>query len=65
MVTARPFRGKPDQQTNTLDWAQRNPDVKLEQGRFVTWESYLEFAMSLGKKEEDVRLCRILRLTIA
>jgi len=55
MVTARPFRGKPDQQTKTLAWAQQNPDVKLEQGQFVSWESYLEFAMSLGKKEEDVR----------
>lgn len=55
MVSARPFRTKPEYYTATLDWAQSNSQVKVERGDFIPWETFLEFDLSLGQSEEEVR----------
>ncbi|MGD0709098.1 MAG: glycosyltransferase family 2 protein [Anaerolineaceae bacterium] len=55
MVTARPFRTKEEFYTSTLKWAQETPDVKLESGKFLPWEVFLEFNLSLGATEEEIK----------
>jgi len=55
MVTARPFHTKPIYYTSTLKWAQSEPDVVLETGKFIPWDVYREFDLSLGQPEEDIR----------
>ena len=55
MVTARPFRTNPDYYSGTVDWAARNPDVKLERGALIPWETFKEFDLSLGQDEEEIR----------
>jgi glycosyltransferase involved in cell wall biosynthesis len=55
MVTSRPFRTKEELYTKTVEWAETNPEVTLEKGRFLPWEIYRDFAMSLGTSEEQAR----------
>ena len=55
MVTARAFRTKPEQFTRTLEWARANQDVTLEEGQFVDWPAYLEFNLSLGAEQAEIR----------
>lgn len=55
MVTARAFRTKPEQYSRTVEWAQSEPEARLEEGQFVDWPSYLEFNLSLGAAEEEIR----------
>jgi len=55
MVTARPFRTKPDLYTATLEWAGSMPEVRHETGQFISWESFREFAMSIEKTEAEAR----------
>ena len=55
MVTSRPFRTREEFSTATVKWANNTPKVKLERGEFITWESYLEFNLSLGAAEEEIR----------
>ena len=55
MVTSRPFRTKEELYTKTIEWAENNPDVGLERGRFLSWEVYRDFTMSLGTSEEQAR----------
>lgn len=55
MVTARPFRTNPDYYSGTVDWAARNPDVKLERGALIPWGTFKEFDLSLGQDEEEIR----------
>lgn len=67
MVTARPFNTKPELYTATREWASQEPGVSMEEGRFIAWEDYRSFIMSLGTSEEQVRQTyetdRSLRLT--
>jgi glycosyltransferase involved in cell wall biosynthesis len=51
MVTARPFRTPPDFYSATLAWAKEH--AKLTNGKFIPWETFLEFNLSLGQSEED------------
>jgi len=51
MVTARPFRTPPEFYSATLDWAREN--ATLEEGQFISWETFLEFNLSLGQTEEE------------
>jgi len=51
MVTARPFRTPPEFYESTLKWAQNN--ATLDEGQFISWESFLEFNLSLGQTEEE------------
>jgi len=55
MVTARPMRTPEVFYTSTLDWARQHPDVTLEQGTFLPWETYREHVLSLGTPEEQAR----------
>jgi hypothetical protein len=55
MVTARPFRTKEDFYTCTVDWGQNTPGVQVERGKLVPWETFLEFDLSLGQSEEEIR----------
>jgi hypothetical protein len=55
MVTSRPFRTREEFSTATVEWAQHTPKVKLERGEFISWKSYLEFNLSLGAPEEEIR----------
>src|SRR5512133_2423230 len=51
MVTARPFRTPPEFIESTLNWARAN--ATLEEGKFIPWETFLEFNLSLGQTEEE------------
>jgi hypothetical protein len=55
MVTARPFRTNPDYYTGTLDWAAACAEAQVEQGRFISWETFKEFDLSLGQTEAEIR----------
>ncbi len=55
MVTARPFRTNPDLFTQTTAWAQSADGAALERGSFIPWETFLEFDLSLGQREADIR----------
>jgi glycosyltransferase involved in cell wall biosynthesis len=55
MVTARPFRTPPEFYSQTVAWAQKRRDTKLEQGQFIPWETFLEFNLSLGQTEGENR----------
>ena len=51
MATARPFRTPPEFYESTLKWARHN--ATLEEGQFISWETFLEFNLSLGQTEEE------------
>ncbi len=53
MVTARPFRTPPEFIESTLKWAREH--ATLEEGKFIPWETFLEFNLSLGQTEEENR----------
>jgi glycosyltransferase involved in cell wall biosynthesis len=55
MVTSRPFRTNPELYTTTVEWARHTEDAELEQGQFIPWPTYLEFNLSLGASEEEIR----------
>jgi glycosyltransferase involved in cell wall biosynthesis len=55
MVTARPFRTNPEFYSSTLAWAEAQPDLQVERGQFIPWEVFLEFDLSLGQNEEEIR----------
>ena len=55
MVTARPMRTPEAFYTSTLEWASQQPDVSVERGNFLPWETYLEHVLSLGTSEEQAR----------
>jgi glycosyltransferase involved in cell wall biosynthesis len=66
MVTARPFNTPPEYFSETIRWAENNPEVKIERGRLVPFEVLNAFNLSLGQtdefsrslieKSEDIRL---------
>jgi len=51
MVTARPFRTPPELYESTLKWAKES--ATLEDGQFISWETFLEFNLSLGQTVEE------------
>lgn len=55
MVTSRPIRTNPETCSRTLMWAENTPGVTVERGRFIRWEDFLEFDLSLGQEEADIR----------
>jgi glycosyltransferase involved in cell wall biosynthesis len=55
MVTSRPFRTDADLYSYTATWAEGASDVQVERGDFIPWETFLEFDLSLGKPEEEIR----------
>jgi len=55
MVTARPFRTSPELHTQTVAWAEANPDAQIERGKLVPFEVLHEFNLSLGQSDEFSR----------
>jgi hypothetical protein len=55
MVTSRPFRTDTDLYNCTTAWAEGNPEVQVERGDFIPWQIFLEFDLSLGKPEDEIR----------
>ena len=55
MVTSRPFRTKPDYFSSGLIWGENTPDVVVQSGQFIPWETFLEFNLSLGHEEKEIR----------
>jgi Predicted glycosyltransferases len=55
MVTSRPFPGRKEHNSATFEWAENTPEAKLYSGKFLDWETYASFTMSLGIDEVQVR----------
>jgi len=55
MVTSRPFRTRPALYTGTLEWAKNEPEASLVEGQLLPWETFLEFDLSLGGEESEIR----------
>jgi glycosyltransferase involved in cell wall biosynthesis len=55
MVTARPFRTRPEVYSASLDWAKGQADVTVEHGNFIPYEVFEEFDLSLGQSPEEIR----------
>lgn len=54
MVTARPLRTIPELSTNTIRWAKETPEVKIEEGDFISYADYYEFSSTLGYSDEKL-----------
>ena len=55
MVTSRPFRTKYELFQQTIEWAEKNEEARIEKGQFIPWETFLEFNLSLGHSEDEIR----------
>ncbi len=55
MVTSRPFITKKEFITSTIQWAQESNEVSIESGKFVPWEVFAEFNLSLGQNINDIQ----------
>jgi glycosyltransferase involved in cell wall biosynthesis len=55
MVTARPFRTRPEIYSSSVIWAEQDSDVTVEHGNFIPYEVFQEFDLSLGQTEEEIR----------
>jgi glycosyltransferase involved in cell wall biosynthesis len=55
MVTSRPFRTSSEFYTNTLAWANQEQEASIEEGKFIPWETFKAFEMSLETSEETAR----------
>jgi len=55
MVTSRPFRTREELMNRTLEWAQNEPDAAVTDGQLLPWRTFLEFNLSLGAEEADIR----------
>lgn len=55
MVTARPYRTREELFTRTLEWARSEPDAVVQEGNLLPWEQFLEFNLSLGAEEAEIR----------
>ena len=55
MVTARPFRTRPDVYSQTVAWGKAQTDVQVVHGDFIPYATFQEFDLSLGQSEEEIR----------
>ncbi|MBU0510086.1 MAG: glycosyltransferase, partial [Chloroflexi bacterium] len=55
MVTGMPMWTPSEFSTATVRWAEANPEVQLERGKFLAWEDYWRHARSLGADETKAR----------
>lgn len=55
MVTSRPFRTREELMDGTLKWAKGNPEVEVSEGQLIPWQTFLEFNLSLGAEESEIR----------
>jgi glycosyltransferase involved in cell wall biosynthesis len=56
MVTSRPFWGRKEHNTATFEWAGHEPEAKISSGKFIDWETFRSFTMSLGVDEATTRI---------
>ena len=52
MVTSRPVAVDHIYNTKTIEWAQAEPASQIDRGRFIDWETFKSFEMSLGISED-------------
>jgi hypothetical protein len=55
MVTSRPFITKKEFITSTVKWAKDTEGAIIESGKFVPWEIFAEFNLSLGQNIDDIK----------
>ncbi len=55
MVTARPYRTPPEFYSSTLEWAKSDPNVDVEEGQLVPFDTLHEFNLSLGQEDDYSR----------
>ncbi|MCD4672602.1 MAG: glycosyltransferase family 2 protein [Anaerolineaceae bacterium] len=55
MVTARPFRTRPEIYSQTVAWGEGQDDVEVTRGDFIPYATFQEFDLSLGQSEEEIR----------
>ncbi len=55
MVTGMPMWTPEEFSTATVTWAEQDPEVKFERGKFLAWEDYWQHSKSLGKDEAYAR----------
>ncbi|MEA4811366.1 MAG: glycosyltransferase family 2 protein [Anaerolineaceae bacterium] len=55
MVTSRPLANDRIYNTATIKWAEETAEVKLEKSRFLDWETFRSFTMSLGHTEQETQ----------
>ncbi len=55
MVTGMPMWTPEEFSTRTVQWAEGNPDVRLERGRLLPWEDYWRHARSLGAEQAKAK----------
>jgi glycosyltransferase involved in cell wall biosynthesis len=55
MVTGLPLLTPPEYSTATVAWAEKQPDVRLERGSFISWEDFWQHARTLGGDEPKAR----------
>ena len=55
MVTGRPLRSPEEYYSKTLEWAQSQDDICVENGNFIQWEIFREHVLSLGITEARAR----------
>jgi glycosyltransferase involved in cell wall biosynthesis len=55
MVTSRPFWTSEKYNSKTIEWAKQTPSASFYQGKFLDWETYRSFTMSLGIDEATVQ----------
>jgi glycosyltransferase involved in cell wall biosynthesis len=55
MITGMPMWTPAEYSTATAEWAQQNPSVTVERGKFLPWEDYWRHSRSLGAEEAKAR----------
>ena len=55
MVTGMPMWTPAEFSSATTKWVEENPDISLEQGKFLSWDDYWRHARSLGADEQKAR----------
>jgi glycosyltransferase involved in cell wall biosynthesis len=55
MVTGMPMWTPAEYSSATVKWAQENPDIGVEYGKFLSWDDYWQHARSLGAEEGKAR----------
>ncbi len=55
MVTGIPMWSPEEFSTSTIEWAEGDPEAKLEYGGMLPWEDYWRHAQSLGHSEQKAR----------
>ena len=56
MVTARPLRSPDEYYSKTLEWAKAQPEVTLENGKFIPWDVFREHGYEDLAAETDIEL---------